>query len=146
MPATAISIAAILIFLISLGFNIYQHRTSQGSRKFEKSSLVLKHAFELRKKSQDLRNFIDSTDNVEDISSTLDAFDKLLENDVSALLENKRMSIQNLFGIEKSLLGVELQIDLLSKQVDYADKWNKEEAEYLSASNKSFKPTPNGAA
>lgn len=135
--ATAISIFALLISLTSLAFNFRQYKAMQILRKFEKANSVIRHALELRKKSQDLRNKIGWTDDTEDCDVFLDGFDHLVEKNIAVLAESEITTIAELFEMEKHLLSIELEIDLMSRQVDETDRWNKEEKQYRSAVNTS---------
>lgn len=133
--ATAISIVALLISMASLAFNFRQYKAMQILRKYEKANSVIRHALELRKKSQDLRNIINSTDNIEVCDVFLDGFDLLFEKQIAMLAEKKITTLAELFEMEKHLLSIELEIDLMSKQVEEADRWNKEEKQFSSATN-----------
>ena len=67
----ATAIIALLISLVSLAFSIYQYRTLHRVRVSEKTTSLLRLAYDLRRKSQDLRHMIDSTDNVDNCTEFL---------------------------------------------------------------------------
>jgi hypothetical protein len=122
----AISIVAILISLGSLAFNLYQFRNTRNLRMLEKSNEVLHRAFLLRKLSQDLRNKISVTDDVPDMDHVLDGLDKAIESGYGRILSSRKLSPQDIFELERHLLELDLEYDLLSKQVDVLADFNNE--------------------
>lgn len=130
--ATAISIVAILISLASLGFGIHQNRVLQRSRKDEKANSVIRIALDIRRKLQDLKHKIDTTDDIEDCAEFIEKSSAFLEERIPVLMGKRLTSLEDLFEAEKRLLSLELEIDLLAKQVGAADELNKEVREYKS--------------
>lgn len=124
--ATIISIIAVIISLSSLGFNIYQNRHLHSLRKYEKANSVIRHSLELRKKLQDLKHKIDCTDDFPDCEKLIKKLSVFSESEITGLAQRKITSIHELFEIEKWLLEMELEIDLLRKQVDEQARWNEE--------------------
>ena len=124
---------------MSLAFNFRQHKSMQALRKFEKANSVIRHALDLRKKSQNLRIKVNSTDDIEDCDVLSNGFDLLLEKQIAALAEKQTTSFPELFKLEKALFSIELEIDLLSKQVNEADRWNNEKKQYRAVTNDSLK-------
>ncbi len=122
----AISIVAILISLGSLAFNLYQFRNTRKLRMLEKANEVLHKAFLLRKLSQDLRNKISVTDDVPDMDHMLDGLDNAIESGYGKILNSKKLSLQDVFELERHLLELGLEYDLLSKQVDVLADFNNE--------------------
>ena len=121
-----ISIVAILISLGSLAFNLYQFRSTKRLRMLEKCNDVLHKAFLLRKLSQDLRNKIAVTDDIPDFDHILDGLDKAIESGYGKILSNENLSHQDIFELERHLLELDLEYDLLSKQVDVLANFNNE--------------------
>lgn len=114
----AISIIAIVISLASLAFNLYQFKSTKNLKRLEKCNEVLHRAFLLRKLSHDLRKKISATDGIDDCNDVLDRLDMAIESQFAKLLENTDVSLQDLFKLETKLLGLDLELDLLSKQID----------------------------
>jgi len=125
-----ISIIAIIVSMISLAFSFYQYKNNQLVQKLEKSNAVLKHSYNLRKLSQDLRNKVNITDDIDDYNSLLDIFDESLENQLSAILNNVDVSLSDVFKIETALLSLDLEFDLLVKQINESIRFNEEVAEF----------------
>lgn len=92
----------------------------------EKCNDVLHRAFLLRKLSQDLRNKISVTDDIPDFDHVLDGLDKAIESGYGKILSGKNLSLPDIFELERHLLELDLEYDLLSKQVDVAADFNNE--------------------
>ncbi len=92
----------------------------------EKANEVLHKAFLLRKLSQDLRNKISVTDDVPDMDHMLDGLDNAIESGYGKILNSKKLSLQDVFELERHLLELGLEYDLLSKQVDVLADFNNE--------------------
>lgn len=73
---------------------------------------------------------IDSTDNVDNCTELLGKVNNLLENGISKLATSELISLKALFEIEERLLSLELEIDLLQKQVIEIGKLNEEARVY----------------
>jgi hypothetical protein len=84
--AFAISIAAILISLASFGFNLYQYRNSRDLRRLEKTNEVLQKAYLIRRTSQDLRDKLNSTDDVDTFDHLLDSIEVAIESQFGGVL------------------------------------------------------------
>jgi hypothetical protein len=128
---TAISIAAIvslIISAISLSFSIYNNLLLQRVRMHEKATALLRLCQEIRRKSEDLKHTIDSTDDVDECSELLSKINTLVDQEIPKLAVKK--SIQYLFLMEQRLLKTELELDLLQKQVVAVGKFNDEVREY----------------
>ena len=123
----AISIIAIVISLVSLAFNLYQFKSTKNLKRLEKCNEVLHRAFLLRKLSNDLRKKISATDGIDDCNDVLDRLDMAIESQFAKLLENTDVSLQDLFKLETKLLGLDLELDLLSKQIDIQIDFNNQE-------------------
>lgn len=126
----AISIIAIAISLASLAFNLYQFKSTKKLRRLEKCNDVLHRAFLLRKLSQDLRNEISVTDDIDDYDHVLDLLDMAIESQFAKLLGNTDVPLQDIFALETKLLGLglglDLEFDLLSKQIDMQIDFNNQ--------------------
>lgn len=121
-----ISIAAILISLASLVFNLYQFKNTKNLKRLEKSNEVLQQAFLLRKASQELRDRINVTDDIEDLDHLLIPMNMTIETQFGKMLANPNISIHDIFMIENKLIELDLQLHLLSKQVDVQIDFNNQ--------------------
>ena len=121
-----ISVFALLISLGGFAFNLYQFANARKLRAREKANEILHKAFALRKLSQDLRQKISVTDHVPDMDDVLDALDAAIEGGFTNILTNKDTSLHDLLGLEQRLKGLELEHELLSKQVDAQEALNNE--------------------
>jgi hypothetical protein len=124
--AIAIAIVALLISVASLAFGIYQYRILHRVRVREKATSLLRLAQDLRRKSEDLKHVVDSTDDVHDSAEFLTGLNALVENDISRIVASKDTTLEHLFEIEQRLLPLELELDLLQKQVVEVGKFNEE--------------------
>jgi hypothetical protein len=127
---TAIAILALLISLASLGFSVYQYRVLHRVRVGEKATTLLRLAQDLRRKTQDLQNTIDSTDHIDDHADFLERINAMIEVEVQRVAASNAHSFETLIKIEQVLLPVELEIDLLHKQVKELGRFNAEVREY----------------
>ena len=116
-----------MISLASLAFNLYQFKSTKNLKRLEKCNEVLHRAFLLRKLSHDLRKKISATDGIDDCNDVLDRLDMAIESQFAKLLENTDVSLQDLFKLETKLLGLDLELDLLSKQIDIQIDFNNQE-------------------
>ena len=121
-----ISIAAILISLASLAFNLYQFKNTKNLKRLEKSNEVLQQAFLLRKASQELQDRINVTDDIDDLDHLLIPMNMTIETQFGKMLANPDVSIQDVFMIENKLIELDLQLHLLSKQVDVQIDFNNQ--------------------
>ncbi|MHB1676805.1 MAG: hypothetical protein ACYCSS_04610 [Sulfuriferula sp.] len=121
-----ISIVAILISLATLTFNLYQFKNTKKLEKLEKCNEVLQQAFLLRKASQELRNKINVTDDIDDLDYLLIPMNLTIETQFGKMLENVDISIHEVFMIEKKLIQLDLQLTLLSKAVDVKIDFNNQ--------------------
>jgi hypothetical protein len=121
-----ISIAAILISLASFAFNLYQFKNTKNLKRLEKSNEVLQQAFLLRKASQELRDRINVTDDIENLDHLLIPMNMTIETQFGKMLANPDVSIQDVFMIENKLIKLDLQLHLLSKQVDVKIDFNNQ--------------------
>jgi hypothetical protein len=125
-----IAIVALIISVTSLGFSIYQYRILHRIRMNERATALIRLAQDLRRKSQDLKHTIDSTDDVEDSPELFSKVNTFVEDKIPKLALSKNRSIQELFEMEQHLLSLELELDLLQKQVVVVGKFNEEVREY----------------
>jgi len=123
---TATAVTALLISIISLAFGIYQYRVLQRIRVGERRTSLLRFAYDLRRKSEDIKHAIGSTDDVDDCEELLGKISVLIEGEISAIATTGRTSLENLFEIERGLLPLELELDLMHKQIVEAGKFNEE--------------------
>lgn len=96
----------------------------------ERATALIRLAQDLRRKSQDLKHTIDSTDDVEDCPELFSKVNTFVEDGIPKLALSKGRSIQELFEMERHLLSLELELDLFQKQVVAAGKFNEEIREF----------------
>ena len=126
LMTTIIAVLALLISVGSLAFGIYQYRIVHRVRVREKAISILRFAHDLRRKSEDLKHLIGCTDDVDDCSEFLAKYSRLVEDGISQIAISKTISLEQLMLIEQSLLPLELEVDLLHKQVAEAGRFNEE--------------------
>ena len=133
----AISIIAILISIASLGFNFYQYKHSKNIKYLEKSNDILRGANKLRIRSQDLRNKIDSTDDLDmdHIEQNLSAFNDFVEIQLPKIMGDANATISELYKLEGKLAQFESSIELLSKQIDVAVDFRKQVSDWEKRKN-----------
>lgn len=127
---TATAILALLLSVASLVFSVYQYRILHKVRVSEKASAILRFAYDLRRKSQDLKHLIDCTDDVDDCDELLAKTNAMVETELSKVAISKGISLDILIEIEQKLLSAELEIDLLHKQIAEHGRFNKEVRDY----------------
>lgn len=130
MTTTMIAIVALVISIASLAFGVYQYRILHSVRTSEKATALVRLAQDLRRKSEDLKHLIGCTDDVENSSDLLVKVNDLVNEVVPKLALSKERSLNELFEFERHLLSLELEIDLLHKQVAEVGRWNEEVREY----------------
>lgn len=128
--ATATAIIALVISLGSFAFSIYQYRILHRVRISEKATSLIRVAQELRRKSEDLKHKIDSTDHAPDCADFLATINAFVEKSVPSLALSNERSLQELFEIEQRLLSLELEVDLLHKQIAELGRFNEEVREF----------------
>jgi hypothetical protein len=128
--AIVTAVVALVISLASLAFSIYQYRVLHRVRISEKSSSLLRSAQDLRRKSEDLKHKIGCTDDVDDCTELLGVVNAFVEEGIPKLTLSKERSLDELFEIERHLLSLETELDLLYKQVEEAARFNEEVREY----------------
>lgn len=130
MTTTVIAIVALVVSIVSLAFGVYQYRVLQRVRMNEKVTALVRLAQDLRRKSEDLKHLIGCTDDVDDCVELLAGINKFVDGVVPKLAVSKERSLEELFGIEQHLSSLELEIDLLHKQVTEVGRFNQEVREY----------------
>ena len=126
----AISIVALCISSTGLAFSVYQWKKSTFIKSSEKVHEVTQEAFELRRSSQELRNLIGITDDIEDMEELLQATDSVSEELLKNALRNPKISLRDVYKVQQRIADMRLEIDLLYKQVLEAKRFNEEVAEY----------------
>jgi hypothetical protein len=126
------AIVALVLSLASLAFGVYQYRILQLVRKNERATSLVRCAQDLRRKSEDLKHLIGCTDHVDDCEELLSKVNDFVDETVPRLALSKNRSLEELFEIEQHLLSLELEIDLLHKQVLEVRRFNEEVREYES--------------
>lgn len=127
---TATAIIALVISLVSFAFSLYQYRILHKVRISEKATSLIRVAQELRRKSEDLKHKIDSTDHAPDCADLLAKINAFVEKSVPSLAISNERSLQELFKMEQYLLPLELEVDLLYKQVAELRRFNEEVQEF----------------
>lgn len=125
-----ISIVALCISIAGFGFSIFQWRKSSFIKIAEKSHEVTLEAFALRRSSQDLRNLIAITDDIDDIEDFLQELDSVSEKTLKSTLRNPNVSLREVYMAQQEISGLRLELDLFHKQVLEAKRFNEEVAEY----------------
>lgn len=130
---TAIAaIVALVISLASLAFGVYQYRILHRVRKNERATSLIRCAQDLRRKSEDLKYLIGCTDDAESCDELLMKVNEFVDTTVPMLALSKDRSIDELFVMEQRLLSLELEVDLLHKQVREVRRFNEEVREFES--------------
>ena len=124
------AIVALVISVASLAFSIFQYRILHRVRTAEKATSLLRLVQELRRKSEDLRHMINSTDNVDDCAEFFAKVNVFLEEGVAKLALSSERSLQELSELEQHMLSLELEIDLFNKQIVEVRRFNDEVREY----------------
>lgn len=128
--ATVTAIIALVISLGSFAFSIYQYRILHRGRISEKATSLIRVAQELRRKSEDLKHKIESTDHAPECAEFLAKINAFVEDCVPRLALSNDRSLQELFEMEQHLLSLELEVDLLYKQVAELGRFNEEVREF----------------
>ena len=130
MTTTVIAIVALVISIASLTFGVYQYRILHRVRMSEKATALVRLAQDLRRKSEDLKHLIGCTDDVDDCSELLAKVNDFVDEVVPKLALSKERSLEELFEIEQHLISLELEIDILHKQIAEVGRFNQEVREY----------------
>ena len=125
-----IAIVALIISLGSFAFNIYQYRILHKVRVGEKATSLIRVAQDLRRKSEDLKHKIGCTDHVDDCAEFLAKVNAFAEDSIPSLVLSKDRSLRELSEIEQHLLSLEMETDLLYKQVVEVGRFNEEVNDY----------------
>lgn len=123
---TVTAIVALVISIGSLAFGIYQYRMLHKIRAREKATSLLRLAQDLRRKSEDLKHLINSTDHIDDCAGFLTKVNVFVEEGIPKLALSDDRSLEELSEMEEHLLSLELEIDLLHKQVVEVGRFNQE--------------------
>jgi len=123
---TITAIVAILISISSLAFSIQQYRILHKVRIGEKVSSVLRSAYDLRRKSEELKHKIEATDNTPDCPELFTKISTFTEQGIGKLCSSQKLSWEQLHALEQKLLELELEVDLFHKQVMEVDRFNRE--------------------
>ena len=130
-----ISIVALCISIAGFGFSIYQWRKNSYIKNSEKIHEVTLEAFDLRRLSQDLRNLIAITDDIDDMEEFFQAIDSVSEELLKNALRNPKISLSNVYKAQQKISDLRLELDLLHKQVLETKRFNDEVAEYEQSKN-----------
>ncbi len=124
------AIVALVISIGSLAFSIYQYRILHRVRISEKATSLVRLAQDLRRKSEDLKHKIETTDDVNDCAEFLAKVNAFVEEGIPKLALSRERSLQEFFEMEQHLLSLELEIDLFHKQVVEVGRFHEEVREY----------------
>ena len=91
---------------------------------------MIRVAQELRRKSEDLKHKIDATDHAPNGADFLAKINACVEKSVPSLALSNERSLKELFEMEQHLLSLELEVDLLYKQVVELGRFNEEFREF----------------
>lgn len=121
------AVIALVISFGSFAFSVYQYRILHLVRVAEKSNLLIRFACDLRRKLEDLKHKADVTDNVDDENEFIQRVSLFVEEAIARIASANRISIDELLRVEKSLLSLELEVDLMYKQVSEVARFNTED-------------------
>jgi len=130
-----ISIVALCISIAGFGFSIFQWRKSSFIKIAEKTHEVTLEAFALRRSSQDLRNLIAITDDIDDMEYFLQELDSVSEKMLKSTLRNPSINLSEVYMAQQKISDLRLELDLLHKQVEVAKRFNEEATEYERTKN-----------
>ncbi|MCG3748857.1 hypothetical protein EXA20_18260, partial [Vibrio cincinnatiensis] len=105
-----LSSIALVVSVASFSFSLFQFNRNQSINKLEKINDTLKVAFELRLKSQDLRNLIDISDDIDSYEKEIERLNSVCEN-ASKVLNNPRTKTSEVYAVEQELLKTTLEFD-----------------------------------
>ncbi|GAA3945712.1 hypothetical protein [Allohahella marinimesophila] len=125
-----ISIVALCISIFGLAFSVYQWKRSAFIKSSEKAHEVTQEAFELRRSSEDLRNLIGVTEDIDDMEELLQSIDSVSEELLKNALRNPKTSLRDVYRAQQRISDTRLEVDLLHKQVLEARRFNEEVAEH----------------
>ncbi len=91
---------------------------------------MVRLAQDLRRKSEDLKHKIETTDDVNDCAEFLAKVNAFVEEGIPKLALSRERSLQEFFEMEQHLLSLELEIDLFHKQVVEVGRFHEEVREY----------------
>lgn len=123
---TVTAVIALVISIGNLAFSIYQYRILQRVRIGEKATSLVRVAHDLRRKSEDLKHKVGCTDHAPDLDEFLTKINTFIEESVPNLALSKDRSLKDLIEMEQRLLSLELEVDLLHKQVEDLSRFNEE--------------------
>ena len=118
-----------MVSVASFSFSLFQFHRNQSINKLEKINDTLKVVFELRLKSQDLRNLIDITDDIDSYEKEIEFLNSACES-ASKILNNPKTKSSQVYVVEQEFLKVTLEFDLLSKQINEQIRFNIECREF----------------
>ena len=130
-----ISVVALYISVAGFGFSIYQWKKNSFIKSVEKAHEVTLEAFELRRSSQDLRNLIAITDDIDDMDGLLQATESASEELLQNVLRNPKISLSNVYKAQQKISDLRLELELLHKQVLEAKRFDDEVIEYERSKN-----------
>ncbi|AOU96634.1 hypothetical protein BI364_00105 [Acidihalobacter yilgarnensis] len=126
----ALAIIALLVSIASLGFGIYQYRILDRVRRGEKSNNLLRIAYELQKRSEELRHKIGCTDDAPECEQLHTGVNEAADAIFAMVASSKGLSWTELNDMETRFLSLEQEVGLLYKQVTELSRFNEEVREY----------------
>ncbi len=125
-----LAIIALLVSIASVGFGIYQYHILDRVRLGEKSNNLLRNAYALQKRSEELRHKIGCTDNAPECEQLHAGINGWADAIFAKVTFSKGISWTELNDMEARFLSLEQEVDLLYKQVSELGRFNDEVREY----------------
>lgn len=132
----ALAIIALLVSIASLGFGIYQYRILDRVRLGEKSNNLLRTAYALQKRSEELRHKIGCTDDAHECEELHAGINEATDAIFARVTSSKGMSWADLNDMEAQILSLKQEVELLYKQVAELGRFNEEVLEYENSRRK----------
>lgn len=132
----ALAMIALLASIASFGFGVYQYRILDRVRLGEKANNLLRTAYTLQKRSEELRHKIGCTDDAPECEELHAGINKEADAIFAKVTSSKGMSWTELNNMEARLLYLEQEVDLLYKQVTELGRFNEEVPEYEESQRK----------
>ena len=123
-----ISIAALVLSLGGFLFSLFQYRSHQRVKKLEKMNEVMQKGFNLRMASQDLRDLIGRSDDVDSQDELLDAIDGIFESAFAESMARPDTTLAQVYELERRIMAQSLELNLISKLVREQVRSNDESA------------------
>lgn len=117
-----ISIAALSLSMLSIGFNIYQYKKSKMISLLEKSNKILNGLLNIQTKVFNLSQLLNNSD--EDIKESYTSLG--YERDIKKLISfiGNKSTFEQLIAIEKQAMKIENELDIFIKEIEIKNEEN----------------------